>query len=74
MPSVVGIDFGTSNSSIAVFMDGRPQVIPNQEGRALTPTVVALTRGGELLVGERAKVFAMQEPARTLRSFKRHLG
>lgn len=74
MSQVVGIDLGTTNSLIAVVQDGKPQLIPNERGRYLTPSVVGFTDTGELLVGERAKNQAVANPERTIASIKRLMG
>src|SRR5437867_4365786 len=74
MPRVVGIDLGTTNSVVAVLEAGEPTVIPNAEGSRTTPSVVAFSKGGEVLVGEVAKRQAITNPDRTVRSVKRHMG
>jgi molecular chaperone DnaK len=74
MARAVGIDLGTTNSVIAVLEGGEPTVIPNAEGSRTTPSVVAFTKGGEVLVGEVAKRQAVTNIDRTIRSVKRHLG
>ncbi|BBJ27609.1 molecular chaperone DnaK [Athalassotoga saccharophila] len=71
---VVGIDLGTTNSEIAVIRNGKPEVIPNAEGSRLTPSVVAFTKTGEVLVGEPAKRQAILNAERTIRSIKRQMG
>ena len=74
MPKAVGIDLGTTNSVVAVLEGGDPVVIPNSEGSRTTPSVVAFAKDGEVLVGEVAKRQAITNPARTIRSVKRHMG
>ncbi|MCA1834017.1 MAG: molecular chaperone DnaK [Actinomycetota bacterium] len=74
MPKVVGIDLGTTNSVVAVLEGGEPTVIANAEGARTTPSVVAFTKGGEILVGEVAKRQAITNPDRTVRSIKRQMG
>jgi len=74
MPKAVGIDLGTTNSVVAVLEAGDPVVIPNSEGARTTPSVVAFSKGGEVLVGEVAKRQAITNPDRTTRSVKRHMG
>jgi len=74
MPKAVGIDLGTTNSVVAVLEAGDPVVIPNSEGARTTPSVVAFTKDGEVLVGEVAKRQAITNPDRTIRSVKRHMG
>ncbi|MDP9208331.1 MAG: molecular chaperone DnaK, partial [Actinomycetota bacterium] len=70
----VGIDLGTTNSVVATLEGGEPTVIPNAEGARTTPSVVALSKTGEVLVGEVAKRQAVTNPDRTMRSVKRHMG
>ncbi|MBK9179993.1 MAG: molecular chaperone DnaK [Acidimicrobiales bacterium] len=74
MPKAVGIDLGTTNSVVAVLEAGDPVVIPNAEGSRTTPSVVAFSKTGEVLVGEVAKRQAITNPDRTIRSVKRHMG
>jgi molecular chaperone DnaK len=74
MPKAVGIDLGTTNSVVAVLEAGDPVVIPNSEGSRTTPSVVAFSKGGEVLMGEVAKRQAITNPDRTIRSVKRHMG
>jgi molecular chaperone DnaK len=74
MAKAVGIDLGTTNSVVAVLEGGEPAVIPNAEGARTTPSVVALSKTGEVLVGEVAKRQAVTNPERTIRSVKRHMG
>src|SRR5918995_1519527 len=74
MPKAVGIDLGTTNSVVAVLEAGDPAVIPNAEGSRTTPSVVAFSKAGEVLVGEVAKRQAITNPDRTFRSIKRHMG
>jgi molecular chaperone DnaK len=74
MPKAVGIDLGTTNSVVAVLEAGDPVVIPNSEGSRTTPSVVAFSKAGEVLVGEVAKRQAITNPDRTIRSVKRHMG
>jgi molecular chaperone DnaK len=74
MPKAVGIDLGTTNSVVAVLEAGDPVVIPNSEGARTTPSVVAFSKAGEVLVGEVAKRQAITNPDRTFRSIKRHMG
>ncbi|MBC5805471.1 MAG: molecular chaperone DnaK [Candidatus Eremiobacter antarcticus] len=74
MAKVVGIDLGTTNSVVA-FMEGTtPTVITNAEGSRLTPSVVAITKGGDRLVGQLAKRQAITNPDRTISSIKRYMG
>jgi molecular chaperone DnaK len=70
----VGIDLGTTNSVVAVMEGGEPTVMPNAEGGRTTPSVVAFSRSGEILVGEVAKRQAITNPDRTIRSIKRDMG
>ncbi len=74
MAKVVGIDLGTTNSVVAVLEAGEPTVIPNAEGARTTPSVVAFSKAGEILVGEVAKRQAITNPDRTVRSIKREMG
>jgi molecular chaperone DnaK len=74
MPKAVGIDLGTTNSVVAVLEAGEPVVIPNSEGARTTPSVVAFSKTGEVLVGEMAKRQAITNPDRTFRSIKRFMG
>ena len=72
--SIVGIDLGTTSSAIAVVVDGVPQIIPNAQGRRVTPSVVGFTDAGERLVGEPAMRQAVTNPRRTIYSIKRFMG
>src|SRR5213079_284391 len=71
---VIGIDLGTTNSVVAVMEGGQPEVIVNQEGSRLTPSVVAFTKEGERLVGQVAKRQAVTNPDNTVFSIKRFMG
>ena len=74
MARAVGIDLGTNNSVVAVLEGGEPTVIANAEGFRTTPSVVAFTKDGEVLVGETAKRQAVTNVDRTISSVKRHMG
>ncbi len=74
MAKAVGIDLGTTNSVVAVLEGGEPTVIANAEGSRTTPSVVAFSKNGEVLVGEVAKRQSITNPDRTVRSVKRHMG
>ncbi len=74
MAHVLGIDLGTTNSVIAVIEGGEPTVIPNAEGARLTPSVVAISKSGERLVGQVAKRQAITNPENTIFSIKRFMG
>ena len=74
MAKAVGIDLGTTNSVVAVLEAGDPVVIPNSEGARTTPSIVAFSKTGEVLVGEVAKRQAITNPDRTFRSIKREMG
>ncbi|AKK07060.1 chaperone protein DnaK [Corynebacterium mustelae] len=74
MGRAVGIDLGTTNSCVAVLEGGEPQVIANSEGSRTTPSVVAFTKNGEVIVGQSAKNQAVTNVDRTIRSVKRHIG
>src|ERR1043166_3176517 len=71
---VIGIDLGTTNSVVAVMEGGEPTVIVNQEGARLTPSVVAIGKDGERLVGQVAKRQAVTNPENTIFSIKRFMG
>ena len=74
MAKVIGIDLGTTNSVVAVIEAGEPTVLENSEGSRLTPSVVAITKGGERLVGQVAKRQAVTNPENTIFSIKRLMG
>ena len=74
MGKVIGIDLGTTNSVVAVMEGGEPRIIPNQEGARTTPSVVAFTKDGEILVGQVAKRQAVTNPENTIFSIKRFMG
>src|SRR5690242_10321907 len=74
MPKTIGIDLGTTNSVVAVMEGGEPKVIPNEEGSRVTPSVVAFTKTGEILVGQVAKRQAITNPENTIYSIKRFMG
>ncbi|HEX5424256.1 MAG TPA: molecular chaperone DnaK [Candidatus Acidoferrales bacterium] len=74
MSKIIGIDLGTTNSVVAVMQGGEPAVIPNQEGARTTPSVVAITKSGERLVGQVAKRQAITNPENTIYSIKRFMG
>ena len=74
MGRAVGIDLGTTNSCIATLEGGQPTVIVNAEGARTTPSVVAFSKSGEILVGEVAKRQAVTNVDRTISSVKRHMG
>lgn len=71
---IIGIDLGTTNSVVAVMEGNEVKVIPNQEGNRLTPSVVAFTDKGDILVGDPAKRQAITNPKRTIYSIKRFMG
>jgi molecular chaperone DnaK (HSP70) len=71
---ILGIDLGTTNSEIAIYRDGRPEVLRDDQGRIILPSVVGLTETGELLVGEEARNQFLLYPERTVRSIKRRMG
>ncbi|MBX3319405.1 MAG: molecular chaperone DnaK [Nitrospira sp.] len=73
MARIVGIDLGTTNSLIAYMKDGQPHVVPDRHGRAMVPSVVALTDNG-LIVGDPAKEHLTRNPQRTVYSVKRFMG
>ena len=74
MGRVIGIDLGTTNSCVAVMDGGTPKVIENSEGDRTTPSIVALTKDGEVLVGQTAKRQAVTNPTNTLFAIKRLIG
>jgi len=74
MSKIIGIDLGTTNSVVCVMQGGEPVVIPNQEGGRTTPSVVAITKAGERLVGQVAKRQAVTNPENTVYSIKRFMG
>ena len=74
MAKVIGIDLGTTNSVVAVMEGGKPEVITNAEGQRTTPSVVAYTKKGDLLVGQIAKRQAVINPENTFYSVKRFIG
>ena len=74
MARAVGIDLGTTNSVVSALEGGEPTVIANAEGLSTTPSVVAYTKDGEILVGETAKRQAVTNVERTISSVKRHMG
>ena len=74
MGKIIGIDLGTTNSCVAVLEGKDPVVIPNNEGRNTTPSVVAFVDGGERKVGDPAKRQAVTNPTRTIYSIKRFMG
>jgi molecular chaperone DnaK len=74
MARAVGIDLGTTNSAVSVLEGGEPTVIANAEGFRTTPSIVAFTKDGEILVGETAKRLAVTNVDRTIASVKRHMG
>ena len=74
MAKVIGVDLGTTNSVVAVMEGGKPEVITNSEGNRTTPSVVAYTKKGDLLVGQIAKRQAVVNPENTFYSIKRFIG
>ncbi|HWX64306.1 Hsp70 family protein [Bradyrhizobium sp.] len=71
---IVGIDLGTTNSEIAVYRDGQPEVLVDELGRKILPSVVGVGEAGDLLVGEEARNQFVLYPERTVRSIKRRMG
>ena len=74
MAKIIGIDLGTTNSCVSVIEGGEPVVIPNAEGARTTPSVVAISKTGERMVGQVAKRQAITNPDRTVISIKREMG
>jgi molecular chaperone DnaK len=74
MGKMIGIDLGTTNSCVAIMEGGKPKVIENSEGDRTTPSIVAFTKDGEVLVGQSAKRQAVTNPANTIAAVKRLIG
>ncbi len=74
MPKILGIDLGTTNSAMAIIEGGEPKVLENAEGARTTPSIVAMSKTGERLVGQVAKRQAVVNPANTIYSVKRLIG
>src|ERR1700716_3377470 len=74
MAKIIGIDLGTTNSVVAIMEGGKPKVIENSEGDRTTPSIVAFTKDGEVLVGQSAKRQAVTNPANTVAAVKRLIG
>src|SRR5687767_11915287 len=74
MAKAIGIDLGTTNSCVAVMEGGEPTVVPNSEGGRVTPSVVAISKTGERMVGQVAKRQAVTNPENTIYSIKRLIG
>ncbi len=74
MSRIMGIELGTTNSVVAVYEKNGPMIVPNSLGERLTPSVVAFTKSGEILVGKKAKRAAVMNVGRTVFSIKRHMG
>src|SRR5439155_21431362 len=71
---IIGIDLGTTNSLVAYMDLTAPKVIPGEDGDRLVPSVVSLTRSGEIVLGNPARVLLINEPDRTIYSVKRLMG
>ena len=74
MSKIIGIDLGTTFSAVAAMEGGKPTIINNAEGKRTTPSVVAIKKDGERIVGDAAKNQAVLNPEQTIRSIKRHMG
>ena len=74
MGKIIGIDLGTTNSVVAVMSGGEPMVIPTAEGERLLPSVVAINKNGERIVGRAARNQAIVNPENTVFSIKRFMG
>ena len=71
-PAIIGIDFGTTKSAVAVFKQGKPEIIANELGARVTPSWVAYTESGEILVGSAAQNQGILNAANTIFDIKRH--
>src|SRR5512144_2631403 len=74
METILGIDLGTTNSEVAIVRDGRPVVLPDEDGDPILPSVIGLDPQGRLLVGRAARNQFVLAPERTIRSIKRKMG
>ena len=74
MGRIIGIDLGTTNSCVAVMENGKPKVIENAEGDRTTPSIIAFSKDGDVLVGQPAKRQAVTNPTNTLYAVKRLIG
>ncbi len=74
MDTIIGIDLGTTNSGVCVIRDGKPEMLPDEDGQAILASVVGFDNQGQLLVGEAARNQAILAPERTVRSIKRKMG
>ena len=74
MGRIIGIDLGTTNSCVSVLDGGDPRVIENSEGDRTTPSIIAYTEDGEILVGQNAKRQAVTNPINTVFAVKRLIG
>ena len=74
MGKILGIDLGTTNSCMAIVEGGQPKVLENKEGNRTTPSIIAVSKSGERLVGQLAKRQAVTNPQNTLYSIKRLIG
>ena len=74
MNKIIGIDLGTTNSAVAVIRGGKPEIIPSSEGNRTIPSVVAVNKNSERLVGQLAKRQAVTNPDNTIYSVKRYIG
>jgi molecular chaperone DnaK len=74
MGKIIGIDLGTTNSAVAFIEGGEPQIIENVEGNRTTPSIVAIAKNGERLVGQLAKRQSVTNPANTIFGIKRFIG
>ena len=74
MSRILGIDLGTTNSAMAIIEGGQPKILENKEGNRTTPSVVAISKSGERIVGQSAKRQAVTNPQNTVYSIKRLIG
>jgi molecular chaperone DnaK len=74
MSKIIGIDLGTTNSAVAIIEGGQPKIIENAEGARTTPSIVAVAKNGDRLVGALAKRQAVTNPENTIFGIKRYMG
>jgi molecular chaperone DnaK len=74
MSKIIGIDLGTTNSAMSIIEGGEPEIIENAEGNRTTPSIIAISKSGERLVGQLAKRQAVTNPQNTVFGIKRFIG